>query len=146
MTLFDETAALIQWPEGVRSVRHGSTSLHLDFPNLPTSVIVETVYQRPDGGAVCFSVPLDHRMLLTGSLDEIRKDLSARMKDRLDECRRKYGGMIMPETKKGRKIMAAMRKQYGEKKGMQVFYASENKGTIKGVHGRRRKKRRKGSH
>jgi len=41
----------------------------------------------------------------------------------------------MPLTKKGRKIMRAMKKQYGSKKGKQVFYASSNKGTIKGVHG-----------
>lgn len=40
----------------------------------------------------------------------------------------------MPKTKKGAKIMAAMRKQYGEEKGERIFYASENKGTIKGVH------------
>lgn len=39
----------------------------------------------------------------------------------------------MPLTAKGEKIMAAMRKQYGAKKGKQVFYASRNKGTIKGV-------------
>ena len=40
----------------------------------------------------------------------------------------------MPETSKGKKIKAAMTKQYGAKKGKQVFYASANKGTIKGVH------------
>ena len=39
----------------------------------------------------------------------------------------------MPLNKKGAKIKAAMKKQYGPKKGEQVFYASENKGTIKGV-------------
>ena len=39
----------------------------------------------------------------------------------------------MPLTAKGRKIKTAMIKQYGEKKGKQVFYASENKGTIKGI-------------
>lgn len=39
----------------------------------------------------------------------------------------------MPLTDKGRKIMAAMVKQYGDKKGKTVFYASANKGTIKGV-------------
>lgn len=39
----------------------------------------------------------------------------------------------MPLTKKGAKIKAAMKKQYGEKKGEQVFYASENKGKVKGV-------------
>jgi hypothetical protein len=39
----------------------------------------------------------------------------------------------MPLTAKGNKIMSAMRSQYGEKKGTSVFYASRNKGTIKGV-------------
>ena len=40
----------------------------------------------------------------------------------------------MPLTAKGAKIMAAMRAEYGPKKGKRVFYASANKGTIKGVH------------
>lgn len=40
----------------------------------------------------------------------------------------------MPLTAKGHKIMASMKEQYGEEKGERVFYASENKGTIKGVH------------
>jgi hypothetical protein len=40
----------------------------------------------------------------------------------------------MPKTKKGQKIMRAMKKQYGEKKGEQVFHASANKGTITDVH------------
>jgi len=39
----------------------------------------------------------------------------------------------MPKTAKGKKIMSSMKKQYGEKKGEQVFYASKNKGTISGV-------------
>lgn len=39
----------------------------------------------------------------------------------------------MPVTKKGAKIKAAMKKEYGSKKGEQIFYASANKGTIKGV-------------
>lgn len=39
----------------------------------------------------------------------------------------------MPLTKKGKKIKRAMEKNYGKKKGDQVFYASENKGKIKGV-------------
>lgn len=39
----------------------------------------------------------------------------------------------MPLTKKGRKIMRAMKSQYGKKRGTGVFYASRNKGTIKGV-------------
>lgn len=44
------------------------------------------------------------------------------------------GRRKMPLTKKGRKIMRSMRKQYGRKKGKQVFYASQNKGIIKGTH------------
>ena len=39
----------------------------------------------------------------------------------------------MPLNKKGKEIKAAMTKEYGDKKGTKVFYASENKGTIKGV-------------
>ena len=39
----------------------------------------------------------------------------------------------MPLTTKGSKIKSAMTKKYGEKKGEQIFYASANKGTIKGV-------------
>lgn len=39
----------------------------------------------------------------------------------------------MPLTKKGKKIKKAMQKTYGKKKGEKVFYASENKGKIKGV-------------
>jgi hypothetical protein len=39
----------------------------------------------------------------------------------------------MPLNKKGLKIREAMQKFYGKKKGEAVFYASENKGNIKGV-------------
>jgi hypothetical protein len=39
----------------------------------------------------------------------------------------------MPLTTKGKKIMKSMKKQYGKKKGETVFYASKNKGVIKGV-------------
>jgi hypothetical protein len=46
----------------------------------------------------------------------------------------------MPRTQKGSKIMRAMRKQYGKRKGTAVFYASANKGTITGVHRRARHK------
>ena len=42
----------------------------------------------------------------------------------------------MPLTKKGTKILRDMRKQYGAR-GKRVFYASANKGTIKGVHRRK---------
>jgi len=44
----------------------------------------------------------------------------------------------MPLTKKGVKIKRKMREYYGSKKGERVFYASQNKGTIKGTHKRRR--------
>ena len=40
----------------------------------------------------------------------------------------------MPLTKKGKKVLKAMVESYGPKKAKQVFYAAENKGTIKGVH------------
>ena len=39
----------------------------------------------------------------------------------------------MPVNEKGKKIMKSMKKQYGKKKGETVFYASRNKGVIKGV-------------
>jgi len=45
----------------------------------------------------------------------------------------------MPLTKKGRKIERAMDKEYGKAKGEKVFYASKNKGTIKGVEKDKRK-------
>ena len=45
----------------------------------------------------------------------------------------------MPLNKKGKKIMKSMKKQYGKKRAETVFYASKNKGTIKGVE--KKKKR-----
>lgn len=39
----------------------------------------------------------------------------------------------MPLTAKGEEIMRAMKEQYGEKKGEEVFYASKNAGKITGV-------------
>jgi hypothetical protein len=39
----------------------------------------------------------------------------------------------MPMTDKGKKIKSAMKEKYGKKRGEQVFYASAQKGTIKGV-------------
>jgi len=45
----------------------------------------------------------------------------------------------MPLTKKGTEIMSNMTKEYGFKKGKAVFYASRNKGTIKGVDKAKRK-------
>ena len=43
----------------------------------------------------------------------------------------------MPLNKKGKKIMSAMRDQYGDE-AEAVFYASKNKGTISGVEKKRR--------
>jgi hypothetical protein len=40
----------------------------------------------------------------------------------------------MPLTKKGKKIKKEMQDQYGKGKGEQVFYASQNAGTISGTH------------
>lgn len=34
----------------------------------------------------------------------------------------------MPITKSGKKVLSSMKKEYGEKKGKEVFYASINKG------------------
>ena len=42
----------------------------------------------------------------------------------------------MPLTKKGAEIERAMDKEYGPKKGKQVFYASINKGNITGAEKR----------
>ena len=39
----------------------------------------------------------------------------------------------MPLTPKGKKIQAAMKTQYGSRKGVQGFNAAANKGTVKGV-------------
>jgi len=48
----------------------------------------------------------------------------------------------MPLTAKGKKILKAMQREYGKEKGKQVFYASINKGTVKGAE-RKTKKRGK---
>jgi hypothetical protein len=48
----------------------------------------------------------------------------------------------MPLTDKGRKILRAMKRRYGKKAGTRIFYKSRNAGTIKGVEGRRRRKKR----
>jgi hypothetical protein len=45
----------------------------------------------------------------------------------------------MPLTKKGKEIEKAMIKEYGPKKGEQVFYASKNKGIISGVEVKKKK-------
>jgi len=40
----------------------------------------------------------------------------------------------MPLTTKGKKILAQMKKDYGAKRGKEIFYKSQQKGTIKGTH------------
>lgn len=45
----------------------------------------------------------------------------------------------MPLTKKGKKIKGAMDKEYGKKKGDSVFYASINKGKVKGAEGKKKR-------
>lgn len=40
----------------------------------------------------------------------------------------------MPMSKAGRKIMANLKKEYGDKKGEGIFYAMENKGEIPGMN------------
>lgn len=45
----------------------------------------------------------------------------------------------MPLTAKGKKIMSSMKSEYGSDKGKKVFYASLNKGRIKGVEGKKHK-------
>lgn len=49
----------------------------------------------------------------------------------------------MPLTSKGKKILANMKKEYGAKKGENVFYASINKGKIKGAEARSARKGKK---
>ena len=39
----------------------------------------------------------------------------------------------MPLSKKGKKILTSMKKQYGTKRGKSVFYATEHSGKLKNV-------------
>lgn len=39
----------------------------------------------------------------------------------------------MPLSEKGKNVLKKMKKFYGSEKGKKVFYASENKGKIKGL-------------
>tara|TARA_R100001530_G_C4223749_1_gene130709 strand:+ start:274 stop:429 length:156 start_codon:yes stop_codon:yes gene_type:complete len=48
----------------------------------------------------------------------------------------------MPLTTKGEKIKRKMTEKYGPERGEKIFHASRNKGTIKGVD-RKKKRRRK---
>lgn len=47
---------------------------------------------------------------------------------------------MSPLTKKGKKIKAAMTKEYGADKGERVFYASINQGRISGAETKKKKK------
>ncbi len=49
----------------------------------------------------------------------------------------------MPLNKKGETIKRAMEKEYGKERGERVFYASENKGTIKGIKSKALKNKKK---
>jgi len=59
------------------------------------------------------------------------------------QMRTQLGGNTVPLTPKGKKIKSAMQKQYGKDKGERVFYASENKGSLKGVAKKRKPTKRK---
>ena len=45
----------------------------------------------------------------------------------------------MPLTKKGARVLEAMRKEYGPEKGERVFYATANANKITDVHGKKKK-------
>jgi hypothetical protein len=46
----------------------------------------------------------------------------------------------MPLTPKGKKIMGALKEEYGAKKGESIFYAMRNAGKITSVERKRKKK------
>lgn len=48
----------------------------------------------------------------------------------------------MPLTKKGAKVKREMEKEYGKERGEKIFYAAENKGTIKGVSKKKKGKKK----
>ena len=48
----------------------------------------------------------------------------------------------MPLTDKGKKILRALKDQYGAKKGEEVFYAMESSGKIKGVAKKKKHKKK----
>lgn len=50
----------------------------------------------------------------------------------------------MPKTKKGKKVFAALKKEYGAKKGESVYYALVNSGKLKGAEPAKKKKTKKG--
>ena len=46
----------------------------------------------------------------------------------------------MPLTEKGRKVKKAMEHAYGKDKGKKIFYATENKGKVKELIKKKKKK------
>jgi hypothetical protein len=62
-------------------------------------------------------------------------------------CRTRYGGRCnIPKTKKGKKIMAGFKKEYGSKKGERVAYATAAKRggkLFREIHGRSKSKRKR---
>ena len=62
------------------------------------------------------------------------KDMEERIAMRMCELFEAEEKITMPLTGKGEEIKKNMEEHYGKEKGEQVFYASANKGTIKGVH------------
>ena len=49
----------------------------------------------------------------------------------------------MPLTEKGNKTLASIKKQYGAKKGKEVFYASINAGKFKGMERKKATRKKK---
>jgi hypothetical protein len=54
------------------------------------------------------------------------------------QMRTQLGGNKVPLTPKGKKVKSAMQKQYGKDKGERVFYATENKGAVRGLAKKRK--------
>ena len=49
------------------------------------------------------------------------------------------GEVIVPLTTKGKKMMSAMKKQYGAKKAKPIFYATVRKKKLKGMEKKKKK-------
>ena len=49
------------------------------------------------------------------------------------------GEIIVPLTAKGKKMMSAMKKQYGAKKAKPIFYATVKKKKLKGMEKKKKK-------
>ena len=89
---------------------------------------VVKVKRIPDPGYT-----LDEAYLRWGANSQLPQRVSAKHPDTCDPITFQGQNMHNPMTAKGRKIMGSMKKQYGAKKGKQVFYASKNAGKISGV-------------